>query len=633
MSVEIINQVLKRALEGDTSVRVDERSVDSEMKSLAMTVNSVIEKLERAGDAEEYKKRLIAFVKFNPQAIAVLGPDKQRIDLNKEYQKAWRGSYEELMNKKLYDFDIKITGGDDFYASYETRKNAQTDMEISWPDSSKTYLRLFQTPILNEKGEIDINYYIYQDLTAETAFNNYMQREVDKVAENIEKISKGNLELDLEVGSADLYTKDAREMMLKISSSLSKAKSAIQNLVSDAELLSDAAINGKLDERTDVKKHEGHFKGVMEGFNQTLDIISGPLNESMRVIKKYSENDYNARFSDTIAVSGEFADFKKSINELGDKLVVVINEVRKAVLNVTIGTSEASKGSDEVAKATEQVAMTSQKCADLSKSVLSKMENIQRQISDLSASNEEIAATSQDVLRNAENMATMGNDAQVLGNDANQKMESVQVITARSVDEINELNDQIKEINKIVKMITDITGQINLLALNAAIEAAHAGEHGRGFAVVAGEVKSLAGEARKATDHIDKVITSIQKNSRDTADAIKSASEGVISAVGSVDATINALNDIVSQSRQVTKDMGDIARAIEDQANIANIVVRATDDGATETRENLREVEELAALAEETSASVEEIGSAIHEVNEMAGVLKDNMGRFKTDNS
>ncbi|MBN2734449.1 MAG: methyl-accepting chemotaxis protein [Methanomicrobiaceae archaeon] len=632
MSLELINKVLNRALEGDNSVRVDEKIVSPEMRGLAQTVNAAIDKIKIADDAQNFKRRMIAFVKFNPQAIAVLGPDKKRIDLNKEYQSMWRGTHKELMAKNLNDFNIKITGGDDFYASFITKKNCTTDMEISWPDGTKTSVRLFQTPILDSEGEIDVNYYIYQDLTAEKTLNTYMHKEVDKISGNIEKISRGDLELDLTVGEASAYTIDAHEMMVKISASLSKAKSAIENLVADAEHLTDAAISGKLSERADVNRHEGHFKGVMEGFNQTLDIISGPLSESMRVISCYADNDYSVRFSDKIRVSGEFEEFKETINQLGDKLVFVINEVRKAVDNVTGGTSEVSKGSDEVSKAAEQVAMTSQKCADISKSVLAKMENIQRQISDLSASNQEIAATSQDVVRNAENMAAKGNDAQILGNDANKKMESVQVITARSVEEIKELNDQIKEINNIVKMIHDITGQINLLALNAAIEAARAGEHGRGFAVVAGEVKNLAADARSATDHIDKVISSIQKNSHDTAEAIQSANEGVHSAVGSVNATIKGLNEIVAESKQVTADMGEIAKAIEDQANIANVVVHATDDGARETEENLREVEELAALAEETSASVEEIGSAIHEVNHMAGVLKKNMGRFRTDN-
>ncbi len=629
MGVDEINRVLIRALEGDTSASLDADSMEAEYRELAHTVNTAIKMLEKAKEAEIYKKRLIAFIAQNPQAIAVLVKDKSRIDLNKEYQRVWRGSREELMNKKLYDFDVKITGGDDFYASFQTKKNACTEMEVSWEDGTKRNLRLFQTPILDDNGEIDVNYYIYQDLTAETALNKYLSTEIDKISENIEKISKGNLDLDLTVGESDEYTQKASEMIHKISNSISDAKTVIENLIIDVEFLSDSAIAGDLSKRADSGNYEGHFQGVIDGFNQTLDMIGSPLKEAMQVVKHYADNDYRVRFSEDVAVAGDFAEFKDSLNELGDKLVSVIGEVRNAVDNVNHGTIEITRGSDEVAKATEQVAMTSQKCADINRSVLAKMENIQRQISDLSASNEEIAATSQSVLKNAENMATKGSDAQVLGNDANQKMESVQDITSKSVQEIKDLNEQIKDINNIVKMINDIAGQINLLSLNAAIEAAHAGEHGRGFAVVAGEVKNLAADAKKATDHIEKVLSSIQKNSRETASAIQEANNSVQSAVFSVNATIKALNDIVSESQQVTSDMGEIARAIDNQANIANIVVGATDDGAKQTGDSLKEVEELAALAEETSASVEEIGSAIHEVNSMANSLTENMNNFK----
>ena len=124
-----------------------------EFRSLGKMVNTAI---ERMAEAEKLKRRADAFVKFNPQAIAVLAGDKHRLDLNKQYEKAWRGSYDELMAKKLYDFNIKTTG-DDFYASFKTKKMAVSDMEISWEDRTKTYLRLFQLPILDENGEICVN--------------------------------------------------------------------------------------------------------------------------------------------------------------------------------------------------------------------------------------------------------------------------------------------------------------------------------------------------------------------------------------------------------------------------------------------------------------------------------------------
>ena len=165
MSLDTINNILKKALDGDVSARVNESEVPDEFKNLAATVNRVVEKLGDAAEAKKLQKRAEAFLQLNPQGIAVLAGDKHRLDLNKEYERIWRGGYDELMAKKLYDFNIEITGGDDFYASFETKKPAISDMEISWENGEKTYLRLFQTPILDEKGEIDVNYYIYQDLT------------------------------------------------------------------------------------------------------------------------------------------------------------------------------------------------------------------------------------------------------------------------------------------------------------------------------------------------------------------------------------------------------------------------------------------------------------------------------------
>src|SRR6476661_11132221 len=71
------------------------------------------------------------------------------------------------------------------------------------------------------------------------------------------------------------------------------------------------------------------------------------------------------------------------------------------------------------------------------------------------------------------------------------------------------LNEAAQAMGGIVELIGNITGQINLLALNATIESARAGEAGRGFAVVASEVKSLANQAKQATDRIGQEIASL----------------------------------------------------------------------------------------------------------------------------
>ncbi len=79
------------------------------------------------------------------------------------------------------------------------------------------------------------------------------------------------------------------------------------------------------------------------------------------------------------------------------------------------------------------------------------------------------------------------------------------------------LTEAAQSMSGIVDLINNITGQINLLALNATIESARAGEAGRGFAVVASEVKSLANQAKQATDKIGAEIGSLNAISADVA--------------------------------------------------------------------------------------------------------------------
>ncbi|WP_050419574.1 methyl-accepting chemotaxis protein [Bradyrhizobium tropiciagri] len=113
------------------------------------------------------------------------------------------------------------------------------------------------------------------------------------------------------------------------------------------------------------------------------------------------------------------------------------------------------------------------------------------------------------------------------------------------------LNAAAQAMSGIVEMISSITGQINLLALNATIESARAGEAGRGFAVVASEVKSLANQAKQATDTISSEIDALNS----IAAAVASSLSEIKAAIAGVNEYITSTAAAVEEQSIVTQDM------------------------------------------------------------------------------
>jgi methyl-accepting chemotaxis protein len=76
-----------------------------------------------------------------------------------------------------------------------------------------------------------------------------------------------------------------------INDKVSLLRGNVLNLIGDAQMLSKAAVEGKLATRADATKHQGDFRTIVEGMNDTLDAVIGPLN----VAAEYIEGRYPAQ--------------------------------------------------------------------------------------------------------------------------------------------------------------------------------------------------------------------------------------------------------------------------------------------------------------------------------------------------
>lgn len=669
MELKDIIKILKLAIEGDHSVRIDsEACTDPELKELSDTINTAIEFLVDCKNTTDNVQMMIA---QNPMPVVIVDSSFNVVDVNKSYADLLEVTIPEALSGDKNLYKAKTLKGEGAGELFSQRKKTECELELTLRSGKVKYVEQYGVPLVDESNNVNIGMFVFSDVTREREEEKEISKNIKKIEalqERSETIVQQNpmpillcdKEMNIRVANPAFAEHSGIPMDRVTRMSLREFKILEQkgegikhvfetNRRSFGEVTVEFPAGTRILEQygipifnakgeianllivyndiTEIREKEAEVLRLMNEQKEKAEILEQSTIDIGKGLRAISTGDFTLNVD--VRENDPLKQLKEDYNKAIDESRIIFGDAIKAMIDVESYMSDANHSTGEVAKASEQVAINGQKSAELTRTLLNAMEEISRQISDMSASNEEIASTSQEVVNQAARVSQMGREAENLGQQATSKMEAVMGITSTSVEEIEDLNNQLKEINNVVRLITEITNQINMLALNAAIEAARAGEHGRGFAVVAGEVKNLATDAREATAQIDNVIEKIQKASLGTVESIKSANTEVTSGVESVTSTIQALNRIVDGAEHVTVDMGEIARAIEDQANITNRVVSETDKSTGLAGEVQNEIDELAALSEETSASVQEIASAVDEVAGLAKQIKETINQLK----
>jgi methyl-accepting chemotaxis protein len=142
----------------------------------------------------------------------------------------------------------------------------------------------------------------------------------------ISEFSKGNLEAELE----KFPGKKAF-----INENIERLRGAVKALITDADLLVKAAVEGKLATRADASKHQGDFRKIVQGVNDTLDAVIGPLNVAAKYVDQISKGDIPAKITDT---------YKGDFNEIKNNLNMCIDAVNGLVADAALLSKAAVEG-------------------------------------------------------------------------------------------------------------------------------------------------------------------------------------------------------------------------------------------------------------------------------------------------
>lgn len=188
---------------------------------------------------------------------------------------------------------------------------------------------------------------------------------------------------------------------------------------------------------------------------------------------------------------------------------------------------------------------------------------------------------------------------------------------SETAKKVKHLGESSQKIFTVVNLIKNFAEQTNVLALNASLEAARAGEEGRGFAIVAEEIRELAQQSAKATDDIEKLISSIQRATSEVVTAMEVGTEQVVSGSKLVDETRLGLNQIVTANAQIHEVVQAIAQATVEQAQNSEIVTQT--------------MAEIATIAQNTATSATNVSVSFEKLIAVAKVLQGSVSQFKVD--
>jgi len=362
---------------------------------------------------------------------------------------------------------------------------------------------------------------------------------------------------------------------------LNRCIGAVNALVADAEMLAGAAVEGKLGQRADPGRHEGHFRKVVEGVNATLDAVLRPIAEATGVLEQLAQRDLTARMDGHY--QGDHTRIKNALNATARALHDAIAQVARSVQRVASAATEIASSSEAVASgATEQAASLEETNASLETLALGTQQ-------------------SAEAAQQAKALAVRARAAAEQGSSAIQQMSSV----------MEKVRSAAKDTSQIIKDISEIAFQTNLLALNAAVEAARAGEAGRGFAVVAEEVRSLALRAKAAAVKTEALIC----------ESVNQASAGASTS----DQAAGRFTEILGTAQQVSGLVAQMAARARDQAFGLEQITTAVDQLNSVTQQNATSSQESSAAADSLSSQAEELSALVEtfRVQVAAGAVED----------
>ncbi|HWR14514.1 MAG TPA: methyl-accepting chemotaxis protein [Terriglobales bacterium] len=463
-----------------------------------------------------------------------------------------------------------------------------------------------------------------------------------------------------------------------INETIEQVRANLKALIADADMLVRAAIEGRLDTRADATKHHGDFRKIVDGVNETLNTIVGPLNIAIDSLDRLAQGENPEPI--TRDYQGEYKRLKESVNAVtctvktrGEEMNYLLSaalegnlDARADARKFTGGNAKLIDGINglleaivhplrDASQVLEKIA-AGDLTAEVEKpykgefnnlkhaintvsiQVRQAMQQIGRSTSALVMSAEELNKVSHQMSSSADETAAQAN---VVSAASDQVSKNVQTVATGA----DEMGASIKEIAKNTAEATKvaISAVKTAEATNETIEklgqsSAEIGQVIKVITSIAQQTNLLAlnatieaaraGEAGKGfavvANEVKELAKETAKATEDISrkiEAIQTDTKGAVAAIGQIGGVIHQINDIQNT----------IASAVEEQSATTNEISRNLAEAAKGAVDITKNISGVAEAARSTTAGAVDTQKSAQSLERMAAELQELVSQFKYD--
>lgn len=426
-------------------------------------------------------------------------------------------------------------------------------------------------------------------------------------ADYVDQISKGNIPEKI----TDEYNGDFND----IKNNLNTCIDAVNALVEDAGMLSAAAVEGRLSTRADASRHGGDFAKIVEGVNQTLDSVIGPLHVAAGYIERIGRGEIPEKITEEY--HGDFDSIKNSINSCIDGLDglvegsavlgrMAVNDFESTVEGNYLGIFS------EIAESINKVCRIFNATIDIithvSEGSLEDLEGL-KQVGRLSEQDKLFPS----VIAMIENIKHLVDETSMLSGAAVEGKLSTRGETGKFQGEfanvIQGINDTLDAVIEPIDEASTVLQEMAKGNLRITMEGDYRGDH----AAIKTAMNDTIGNIRSYVSEISEVLSEISEGNLDL--AITADYKGDFVEIK------NSLNNIIASLSQV---MGDISEAADQVASGSRQVSdgsQALSQGSTEQASSLQQL--TASIAEIASQTKQNAVNA-NQASDLAGEARNN---------